>query len=220
SRAPPSAGPRRNCARTPAPPRWSPESWHTGWWAAPSRRAGHRPRSARLPAGSPRRRCRARTATGRPAGPRLLRAPAPPSGSGSGVVRHWRHCADCERGESACRTGCSTLLVEVAAAGLRARAPALPGLLHGTLLQLGLQIVQLGELCGGDEHLTAHLHQIRMPTAAEPFGDVGHVHRILGDVLTHPPVPTGRRADEAALLVTQCDGQAVDLQLAQPTHGA
>ena len=78
--------------------------------------------------------------------------------------------------------------------------------------------VEVPELLDGDVDLAADLQDLRhrvVIRCGELVRDVGDGAGVGGDVLPHPAVAAGRRADEAAVFVDQVDGQAVDLQLGQ-----
>ena len=56
-----------------------------------------------------------------------------------------------------------------------------------------------------------------MPFTRESCRNARDLERIDGDVLAHPAVAAGGGRHENAVLVAEIDGQAVDLQLQQPT---
>src|SRR5690606_12005890 len=75
--------------------------------------------------------------------------------------------------------------------------------------------VELLELLHREEDLAPDLHQVGHLLAGEPVGDLRDGADVGRDVLTGAAVAAGRRAGEAAPLVGEVDGQAVDLELAQ-----
>lgn len=72
-----------------------------------------------------------------------------------------------------------------------------------------------GETVEVEEHLPAHLEELRHALARELVRDVADGADVVGDVLARPAVAARDAAHEAAALVHQVDRQAVDLRFAQ-----
>ena len=80
------------------------------------------------------------------------------------------------------------------------------------------QLVELREVLGADEHLTADLQE-RRGVASELLRDVLDHTGVGGDVLAGCAVAAGGRAGQLAVFVNEVDGQPVDLQLRQVRAG-
>jgi hypothetical protein len=90
-------------------------------------------------------------------------------------------------------------------AGIRERCPA-------RLDQLGVELLEAGDR---EEHLAAHLEEVRQAGAPQPAGDVGERAQIGRDVLAGAAVAAGRAAHQPAVVVEQRHREAVDLELAE-----
>ena len=75
--------------------------------------------------------------------------------------------------------------------------------------------VEVGERLDREVDLAADLHPGRVVGAGEPVRDVLDRLDVVGDVLAGAAVAAGERPHQAAVLVEQVDGEAVDLQLAE-----
>ena len=89
------------------------------------------------------------------------------------------------------------------------------GLLPGGRLRL----VQGEE--GGARHidLAAHVHGLGHVGASQAAGDVGNGFHIAGDILAHQAIAPGGGLNQAAALIAQGNGQAIDLGLGHKGHG-
>jgi hypothetical protein len=89
----------------------------------------------------------------------------------------------------------------------------------GLLAGLGGRGVQGRERLVAQVDLAADLDHLRPALAGQPLGDVGNRADVLGDILAHPPVASGRGLDQHATLVADRARQAVDLRLGGVAHG-
>src|SRR5207244_11126463 len=80
--------------------------------------------------------------------------------------------------------------------------------------------VELLERRERHEHLAPHLELRRHPLASEAIGYRRDRAEILGDVLARAPVAARRADGEAALLLLQRDGEAVELGLGDEAQRA
>ena len=84
--------------------------------------------------------------------------------------------------------------------------------------QRGVERFEVGE---PEEHLTAHLEDVRyriVVAGRQPFGDVVDGAGVQRDVLAGAAVAAGRRPDQPPVAIHQRQGDAVDLELTQVWH--